>query len=295
MPGRFARELHCLSLRPTTGIADLRSRFVGGKLEKFVRVIAVPYRFVPRGRTAGMDDALDPETVATIDRFWAERLGCMPGNLREGGLTFTSLPENGLGGIAIFDREESRVVAAPGSKIERLRDEGEALGSDPENLDLQDLPVPPSAKLLGPQVIAYADVDTFRPVHDANTRTLNRPAAEGVQRLRADCGQEWETRADDISFESHDTLVGRFIGNDIMAVAAYRAESELVARISTITHPKHRNRGFGTGAASAAVTEALADDYVAECRPLEAWETAVDIGEFLGFQRYGTAWRIAYR
>ena len=240
-----------------------------------------------------MDVALDPETVARLDRFWAERLGCMPGNLRQAGLTLTTLPDEGPGGIAIFDQGESRVVAAPGSKIEELRDREEVFRTDPGELDLQDLPLSPTAELLGPQVIAYATDETVRPVHDANTRTLNRPAADALRRLRTACGEAWETRADDIGFDSHDTLVGRFLGNDIVAAAAYRAESERVARIATITHPDHRNRGFGTGAASAAVTEALADEYVAECRPLEMWETAVDIATFLGFQRYGTAWRIA--
>lgn len=239
-----------------------------------------------------MDAALDPETEARIDRFWAERLGCMPSNLRESGLTVTTAPEEGAGGIAIFEQGESRVVAAPPDTIEALRDKQEVFRGDPQDIDLQSLPVAPTATLLGPQVIAYTTVDTFRPVHDANTRTLNRPAAEAVRSLQKACGEEWETRADDIGFDSHDTLVGRFLGNDIVAVAAYRAESERVARIATITHPDHRNRGFGTGAASAAVTEALADEYIAECRPLEAWETAVDIGAFLGFQRYGTAWRI---
>ena len=241
-----------------------------------------------------MDTPFDPEAAARIDRYWAETLGCMPGDLREAGLTLASKPEDGPPGIAVFDRGDSRVVSAPAERLEALEERRSDLAeSDPVAGGYADLLGAPNATRLGPQYILYATVDTFRPVHDANTRPIERPAADALAELRKACGEEeWEERADDIGFDSHDTLVGRFVGDDLGAVAAYRSVTDHLARVATITHPEHRNRGFGTAAASGAVTEALADGYVADCRPVAAWETAVDIADFLGFERYGTAWRL---
>lgn len=240
-----------------------------------------------------MNTELDPETAAHVDRYWADTLGCMPGEMRESGVTITAFPPDGPEGIAIFDKGDSRVVAAASEGLEDLEDRRSAIREwSPEDGHLAVTLGRPNATVLGPQRITYATADTFRPVHDANTRPLGRSAKDEVDALRKRCGEEWTVRADDIGFESHETITGRFLGDKIAAVAAYREVGSDIARIAGIADAEHRNRGFGTAAISAAVTEALADGYIAECRPLEAWDTAIDIGEFLGFISYGTAWRI---
>ncbi|MFB6095051.1 MAG: hypothetical protein ABEJ71_01190 [Halodesulfurarchaeum sp.] len=239
--------------------------------------------------------ALQEETLDLAHRYWADRLGCSPADLRDGDDLRFIESDDGVDGIAILDRKTTRVVSAGPDRIDDLRDRTDTIrdleptgeGEVAEALGI------PIRSVLGPQFIGYVDDSTFRPAHDANARVLDADDRDAFEALKRACPrEEWEGQAGDLAFETHLRLAGRFLGDDLAAVAGYREIAVGLVTADVITHPDHRNRGFGTGAASAAIIEALAAGYAVDCRPVESWETAVDIAQFLGFERYARAWRI---
>lgn len=199
---------------------------------------------------------LADETIAIVERFWAEDLGCTVDELRGDEVVATRWSD---GNIFIFSRRGA-VVALPS--------------------------VLPAERVVGPAFIGYRDAALDPGCDEAGARLLDGADAGAVAELRAACEPiAWEHGGphDDTA-----TAVGVFAGATLAALASYRIWGERIAHISIVTHPAHRGRGLGKAAVSAMSRIALARGLIAQYRTLCANTPSIAIAHALGFQRYAT-------
>jgi GNAT superfamily N-acetyltransferase len=196
---------------------------------------------------------LTPESLATIEQYWAGDLGCRVEDLR--GEQLVATRQTGPG-IFIFARSGSVIAATPPSGLERV---------------------------IGPAFIGYADAATFQGCDDAGARLLEDSDAQAMRDLRAACAdEEWEHGG----AAPRATAVGIFESGELAALASYQRWGDWIAHVSIVTHPQRRGRGLGRRAVSAITRLALRGGLVAQYRTLVENRPSLALAERLGFRRY---------
>jgi GNAT superfamily N-acetyltransferase len=231
---------------------------------------------------------LATETVDTLRGYWGDRLGVGPEAFA------ASTPAVGAadqGGVQVFFCDDARVVGAPESTLdacERRADtlatlDGDEAGGVRAWLDA----VASVDETLGPTFYGYADATTFDAV-DADARVLDAEDEAAFDHLRAAVpADEWDRGAPE--FRPGDT-VGRFVDDDLVAVAGYAVWDGLIAHVGVVSHPDHRDAGHGRAVVSLATERALAAGLLPQYRTADAWPWSVALARGLGYERFATAY-----
>jgi GNAT superfamily N-acetyltransferase len=238
--------------------------------------------------------SLRPETLAVLDDYWADWLGCEPSAFAEGGVTVRPARWPGRRIRCLF-RGDATVVVAPERHVEAVRARADALHPlDGRDADRVRAALGLGPVVLGPQFVGYLDGSTLVEGEregsddDGTVRPLERHDARALSRLRVACPhEEWAERVGGFAVDGHEVVHGRFVDGRLVAVAAAGVD-DAVGGIGVVTHPDHRGRGHGR-AVVASVSRALLDDgLVPEYRASEAWTASLSLARGVGFERYGT-------
>ncbi len=228
---------------------------------------------------------LRPSTLERVGGYWSRSLGCDREALSRAGPTVVP-GRTGRDEIRLLARDDATVVVSPSERLPEVRRTVEAA----EGRDAPDLVAafdPPPGSVRGPQFVGYADRSTIRTAPDDGIRVLTREDADALARLRAACGRREWSRVGGFSFDAHTTLLGRFVGGRLVAVAAHGADDP-VAGIGVVVRPDHRRGGHGTAVVVASARDALENGLVPEYRAHESWTASVGLARAAGFRRYGT-------
>jgi GNAT superfamily N-acetyltransferase len=142
----------------------------------------------------------------------------------------------------------------------------------------------PLSRAIGPAPLTYADAATLRPLPTAGTRLLTTDDEAVHETLAAACDPaEWAHGGSAFDVLP---LVGRFVADNLVALAGYERWGEQIAHIAVITHPAHRRRGYGAEAVSLLAETVVARGMIAQYRTLRANTAAVKLGATLGFIPY---------
>ncbi len=227
-----------------------------------------------------------PETLGTLRRYWAGKLGVDADAFEATGVTVGA----GHGDdVEVFVRDDAVVVGAPPALHDACeRATGGLARAVPDDEAVGEwIGARGSVRtVLGPAFYGYVDRRSFEPV-DATARPLDAADEAAVDRLRAAVpDEEWDQGGP--AFEPGRT-VGRFVDGDLVAVAGYDVWDDLVAHVAVVTHPDHRGEGNGRAAVSRVTAAALDDGLLPQYRTADAWPWSVALAEGLGYERFATS------
>jgi GNAT superfamily N-acetyltransferase len=197
--------------------------------------------------------------------------------------------------LELLERDNALAVGAPEPLVQPLRRRVGVLASiavsDSDALRSVLADLVPVEAVLGPAFYGYADRETFVPV-ESDARVLTAEDEPAYERFRASVPDtEWNQGG--LEFEPSET-VGLFVGEDLVAVAAYDLWDDVLAHLGVITHPNYRGEGYGRAVVSRATDYALADGYLPQYRTLDAWPWSVALARGLGFKRFATSMLISF-
>lgn len=188
----------------------------------------------------------------------------------------------GWDGVWVFRRGEATVVSTPPACLARVT---ELLGDVPDEriLDralLGERLARPDPAVIGPAWWGRLDADGYRPVRDGRVRVLGDADAAAIARFRDACGAEWDTSSID---PAGMRLYGAFEGDEISAIAGWRARDRDAGDPCLLTTPARRGAGLGAAVASAACGEALAREELVLYQTLASNTRALALARRLGF------------
>lgn len=230
---------------------------------------------------------LTERTEGDLAAYWANFFGCPPGLLAEArGAMLPHAELDNYNGLFSFWRGEAALISVPPAGLEGWR--ARLAGAGPAALRdaaaLAGLAGAPMSQVIGPAVLAYADEATLRPLPTAGTRLLTAADEGAYERMRAACPPlDWEHGGSAFSLLP---LAGRFVRDELVALAGYELWGERIAHIAIVTRPEQRGRGYGAEAVSLLAEAVVARGLIAQYRTLRANAPSMRIGQSLGFAHY---------
>jgi predicted GNAT family acetyltransferase len=88
---------------------------------------------------------------------------------------------------------------------------------------------------------------------------------------------------------------GCFVEGELVCAGTLTPFRGLPANIGVLTHPGHRNQGYGTALVSALTREALAESSTAQFRALEENLPALRVARVLGYVEDGHTFEVVLR
>lgn len=227
----------------------------------------------------------NPQVIAIADRYWADHLGCPPGelfaapfHLRRHGAELADYR-----GVFALTRGGSFTASAPEDSFERIQELWPAAlcPASPEEFAAALQPL--AAKVIGPAFIGYATA-VGDPQHPVRALAAgDEPALEALERA---CDPvEWEHGGSGLDQECS----GAFVGGELAALAGYEVWGGAIAHISVVTHPGHRGRGLGRSVVAHLAARAIAAGLLPQYRTLESNAPSIRIAQELGFESYATS------
>ena len=239
--------------------------------------------------------------LETIHRYTARRLQCQPADVTGSGTTIVTATPRAKTNfmqprvvkdptlIHLFEYVHSsilRIHAQPTNAVKIALDELQpAIASgakiEKENLlTLQSV----SVEICGPSEPYFYLVSTdFRahPHNNVRQLTLGDRALIDEFHQAIDERMRWFVEID------HPVVFGIFDDKKLVAVASQILfEDEHIAAAGVLTHPAQRQRGYGVAVVSAAVTWALARDWIVEWSTWAGNLGSLGIARALGFRHY---------
>lgn len=233
---------------------------------------------------------LSEHTVKTIDYYWSSYLGC-PLDVLASDHTLV-VPHATLGdyqGLFMLLHRNALVISVPPSMLESVRLNAELWTSRAilNDARLRALVGDRVDRIIGPAFIGYADGTSFRPMPNMQSRMLDEHDAPALQRLRRACSaQDWEYGGSDLGEQP---LVGRFFGDELVAVAGYEVWGSHIAHIAVVTHPAYRAKGYGRDVVTAIAEIALRRGLIPQYRTLQSNQPSRAIASALGFEQYAVS------
>lgn len=221
-------------------------------------------------------------------QYWADRFGVTPNAFEGTGITVGSSTE---GAVQLFHTNKAVVVGAPRSLMDLCEQYSAALATiDTETCDdlrewVRDIET--VDRVIGPVFYGYTDVETFDPIN-SEARILTRSDETAFGTFRKEIPDvEWEHGGPEFIPER---TIGVFANGSLVAIAGYEIWDDLIAHIAVVTHPDHRNEGYGRKVVSRVTDQALIEGFVPQYRTLDAWASSVALARGLGFERFSTAY-----
>lgn len=235
---------------------------------------------------------LASRTRRALREYWADRLGVDPDAFDRDGATVG--PAN-PGEVELFRRADALVVGAPEWLVGPLRQRRDDLGrldlDDPDAIEAWFGEFGSVERVLGPAFYGYVDSEAFEPVESsARFLAADRPAHERFRAAVPD--GEWEAAGPELV---PGRTVGLFDGDELVAVAGYDIWDDRLAHVAVVTHPEHRDEGFGRAVVSRATERAFAADLLPQYRTLDAWPWSVALARGLGYERFATGILVSFR
>jgi len=212
--------------------------------------------------------------VVTPSAFWADRLGCSPGDFERPGLTLVRHPEPRA--FYALAAGSAVVVAAPESVEAALR--GIA---DPSLLVTREGAsgvLPAGAAFVGPARLAYLE-HALEPPEDVVSLPSAGDAALAALRA-AVTPEEWRFA----NLEAAEPpLFACAQGSSFASASGFQRLDGRVAHMGVVTDPRARGRGLGRRVVRAAAAHAGALGLLVQYQTLAANAPALRIAESLGF------------
>lgn len=231
---------------------------------------------------------LTSRTLSTLRQYWADRLGVTPDALTETGVTVGLTDEDG---VPLFCCDDALVIGAPNSLVSVFEQRSDALvklnTNNRDEVREWFIKFNTIEKVLGPAFWGYTDRQSFDPVKsDARVLTPVDESAHDVFRA-AISDEEWEQGGP--QFTPGET-VGLFVDDNLVATSGYEVWDDLIAHLAVVTHPNHRNDGYGQEVVSRATEKAITEGLIPQYRTLDAWPWSVSLAQRLGFKRFATGY-----
>ena len=150
------------------------------------------------------------------------------------------------------------------------------------------------AAIHGPFWLGYATEESFRRVDGRGSRRLQ--GEEDAAALATLLREVPEEQAVDAGFDVDARReYGCFIGGVLVCAGTLTPFGGMPANIGVLTHPAHRNQGFGTAMVSALTSDAFAGSRATQFRVLEENRAALRIARVLGYVEDGHTFEVVLR
>lgn len=227
---------------------------------------------------------LSDATCVEICRYWASFFGRPVADLDRVGVRVVPHAElEEYRGLFCFRRDEAMLVSVPPDRVSHWQAQLAPLAPD-ELLDpgvMAQVVGVHDEQVIGPAVVSYADAETLRPFPAAGTRLLTVLDEAAHAALEVACDPtEWAHGGSEFALLP---LAGRFVREQLVALAGYELWGEQIAHIAVITHPAHRGRGYGGEVVSLLAETVLARRMIAQYRTLRANTPSLRLGVSLSF------------
>ena len=146
----------------------------------------------------------------------------------------------------------------------------------------------------GPFWLGYATTESFRRVDGRGARRLD--GVEDEAALATLLREVPEEQAVDAGFDvAARRQYGCFVDGALVCAGTLTPFRGLPANIGVLTHPAHRNQGYGTAMVSALTEDALTESPTAQFRALEENRAALRIARVLGYVEDGHTFEVVLR
>jgi GNAT superfamily N-acetyltransferase len=232
-----------------------------------------------------------------LDEHWTATLDVEPSVWRDAEVVVASHPEpSHRDHVYLIRREDSCIIVVPQALVGSTTI---ACASWPsaavfDRAFVRSLYGDEVAAIHGPFWLGYATTESFRHVDGRGTRRLGGTEdAAALSALRAAVPEE---QAVDAGFDvAARREYGCFAGGELVSAGTLTPFRGLAANIGVLTHPAHRNQGYGTAMVSTLTQHALTESRTAQFRALEENRAALRIARVLGYVEDGHTFEVALR
>jgi RimJ/RimL family protein N-acetyltransferase len=232
-----------------------------------------------------------------LDEHWTTTLNVEPSVWRDADVVIASHPEpSHRDHVYLIRREDSCIIVVPQTLVGSTTI---ACASWPsaavfDRAFVRTLYGEEVSAIHGPFWLGYATTESFRRVDTRDIRRLDGPADRAA--LAALRSQVPEDQAIDAGFDvGARREYGCFVDGQLVCAGTLTPFRGLPANIGALTHPAHRNQGFGTAMVSALTVDALAESRTAQFRVLEDNRAALRIARVLGYVEDGHTFEVVLR
>jgi RimJ/RimL family protein N-acetyltransferase len=232
-----------------------------------------------------------------LDEHWTATLKVEPSVWRDAEVVIASHPEpSHRDHVYLIRREDSCIIVVPQALVGSTT---VACASWPsaavfDRAFVRSLYGEEVAAIHGPFWLGYATTESFRRVDDRGARRLD--GADDQAALAALRAQVPEEQALDAGFDvTARREYGCFVDGELVCAGTLTPFRGLPANIGVLTHPSHRNQGYGTAMVSALSAAALAAGPTAQFRVLEENRAALRIARVLGYVEDGHTFEVVLR
>jgi GNAT superfamily N-acetyltransferase len=232
-----------------------------------------------------------------LDEHWTATLNVEPSVWRDAEVVIASHPEpSHRDHVYLIRREDSCIIVVPQALVGSTTI---ACASWPsaavfDRAFVRSLYGEEVTAIHGPFWLGYATTESFRRVDGRGARRLGGDEDEAaLAKLRRQVPEEPVV---DAGFDvAPRREYGCFVDGTLVCAGTLTPFRGLPANIGVLTHPAHRNQGFGSAMVSALTEEALAQSSTAQFRVLEDNRAALRIGRVLGFVEDGHTFEVVLR
>ncbi len=232
-----------------------------------------------------------------LDEHWTATLNVEPSVWRDAEVVVASHPEpSHRDHVYLIRREDSCIIVVPQALVGSTTI---ACASWPsaavfDRAFVRTLYGDEVAAIHGPLWLGYATTESFREVGTRGGRRLDGP--DDAAALAALRNRVPEEHALDAGFGVPALReYGCFVDGELVCAGTLTPFRGLAANIGVLTHPTHRNQGYGTAMVSMLTRDALTESSAAQFRALEENRPAVRIARVLGYVEDGHTLEVVLR
>ncbi|MDQ6848173.1 MAG: hypothetical protein M3019_11440 [Candidatus Dormibacteraeota bacterium] len=232
-----------------------------------------------------------------LDEHWTATLNVEPSVWRDAEVVVASHPEpSHRDHVYLIRREDSCIIVVPQALVGSTT---VACASWPsaavfDRAFVRTLYGEEVAAIHGPFWLGYVTEEGFRRIGSRGSRRLH--GAEDAAALARLLRQVPEEQAVDAGFDvAARREYGCFVGDQLVCAGTLTPFRGMPANIGVLTHPAHRNQGFGTATVSALTADALVDSRTAQFRVLAENRPALRIARVLGYVEDGHTFEVVLR
>ncbi len=232
-----------------------------------------------------------------LDEHWTATLHVEPSVWRDAEVVVASHPEpSHRDHVYLIRREDSCIIVVPQALVGSTTI---ACASWPsaavfDRAFIRTLYGDEVVAIHGPFWLGYATTESFRHVDGRGSRRLDGRADEAA--LAALRSAVSEDQAVDAGFDvAARREYGCFVGGELVCAGTLTPFRGLPANIGVLTHPAHRNQGYGTAMVSTLTQDALTESPAVQFRVLDENRAALRIGRVLGYVEDGHTLEVVLR
>jgi GNAT superfamily N-acetyltransferase len=220
-----------------------------------------------------------------LDEHWTTILGVAPSVWRDAEVVVASHPEPSHSEhVYLLHREGSCIIVVPQALVGSTTIACSSWPSDAvfDRSFVRSVWGSAVTSMHGPYWLGYATSESFRAVDGRGTRRLGGPQDEAaLAAVRSLCTDEEIADAGFGMPARRD--YGCFVDGTLVSAGSLTPFRGAAANVGVLTHPEHRNQGYGTAVLSALTAIALAESSAAQFRALGDHRAALRMARILGY------------